>query len=91
MGPKNAFFKNVHFRGPNLVGGAWYGIFLIREKPALGAGLIKAFGAGVDGLSFQEQKPEELTLLEALLMPVPVPDSAGGLTDTCSQGRVPAQ
>ena len=26
--------------GPNRVGGAWYGIFLIHEKPALRAGLI---------------------------------------------------
>ena len=34
------FFENVHFWGPNWVGGAWYGIFLIREKPALRAGLI---------------------------------------------------
>ena len=40
MGPKNVFFQNVHFRGPNWVGGAWYGIFLIREKPALSAGSI---------------------------------------------------
>ena len=40
MGPKNAFFQNVHFRGPNWVGGAWYGIFLIREKPALRVGLL---------------------------------------------------
>ena len=29
-----------NFQGPNWVGGAWYGIFLIREKPALRAGLI---------------------------------------------------
>ena len=34
------FFKNVHFWGPNWVGGAWYGIFFICEKPALRAGLI---------------------------------------------------
>ena len=34
------FFQSVHYRGPNWVGGAWYGIFLIREKPALCAGLI---------------------------------------------------
>ena len=40
MGPKSAFFQNVHFRGPNWVGGAWYGIFSIREKPARSEGLI---------------------------------------------------
>ena len=40
MGPKNAFFQNVNFRGPNWVGGALYGIFLIREKPKLRAGFI---------------------------------------------------
>ena len=38
MGPKNAFFQNVYFWGPNWVGGASYGIFLIRA-PALRAGL----------------------------------------------------
>ena len=37
---QKCLFPNVHFRGPNWVGGAWYGIFLIREKPALRAGLI---------------------------------------------------
>ena len=41
MGPKNAFFQNVHFCCPNWVGGAWYGIFLIREK----RGLDKTFWA----------------------------------------------
>ena len=29
------------FRGPNWVGWAWYGIFLIREKPALRTGFDK--------------------------------------------------
>ena len=29
--------------GPNGVGGAWYGIFLIREKPALRADLINRY------------------------------------------------
>ena len=36
--PKMRFFKMYIFG----VGGAWYGIFLIREKSALRAGLIKA-------------------------------------------------
>ena len=40
MGPSNAFFQKVHFQGPNCVGGACYGIFLIRQKPTLRAGLI---------------------------------------------------
>ena len=44
FGPKSPFFQNVHFRGPTWVGGSWYGIFLIREKPALGAGLITWIG-----------------------------------------------
>ena len=43
MGPKNAFFQHVHFWGPNWVGGAWYGIFLIREKPAIRAGALRAW------------------------------------------------
>ena len=30
-----SFFLNVHFWAPNWVGGAWYGILLIRQKPAL--------------------------------------------------------
>ena len=34
------FFQNVQSRGLNWVGGAWYGIFLIRQKPALRACLI---------------------------------------------------
>ena len=34
------FYQNINFWGPNCVGGAWYGIFLIRGKPALRAGLI---------------------------------------------------
>ena len=32
LGPTNVFFQNVHFWGPNRVGGAWYGIFLIRDN-----------------------------------------------------------
>ena len=34
------FRGKIHFWGPNWVGGAWYGIFLICEKPTLRAGLI---------------------------------------------------
>ena len=46
LGPKNAFFEDVHFRGPNWVGGAWYGIFLIREKLGLDKQL-NAFGCNI--------------------------------------------
>ena len=41
MGPKHACFLYVCFRGLTRVGGAWYGIFLIRQKPTLCTGLIK--------------------------------------------------
>ena len=33
LSPLNVFFHYVHFLGPNWVGGTWYGIFLIRQKP----------------------------------------------------------
>ena len=35
------FSQNVHFWGPNWIGGAWYGIFLIRQKPTLPAGDLR--------------------------------------------------
>ena len=40
FGSQKCVFPKCTFLGPNWVGGAWYGIFLIREKPALRAGLI---------------------------------------------------
>ena len=36
------FFQNVQFWGPNLIDWAWYGNFLICQKPTLRAGALRA-------------------------------------------------
>ena len=53
------FSKMYIFGAPIESGGAWYGIFLIREKPALRAGLITNIMKNTTGLCSYDHNHEE--------------------------------